>query len=353
MPPISCLVRIVAAGLVLLGAPELAAAQDAAGFYRGKTVNLTIGAAAGSDDDIYARLIAKYLGRHVAGNPAVVATNMPGSGGSGGHVAAAYIYSAAARDGTAIGAVPPETITAPLWFGPGKVGHDPTKFVYLGSASSESTDCFVRSDTPVMSLRDAVASEVVMGAMADGGPTRDGPALLNSMLGTKFHIVANFGGTADILVAIEKGEVAGACGLTFSSISTRHADWLPKGVLRGLVQESMTGSALAARMGIPLVTDFIRSAADREVLALAYAQQAFGRPYILPPETPPERVAVLRAALVNTLQDGDLKMDAKRALIQIDSRSGEDVEALVGRLYAAPPESIERVRTALAGAAAR
>ena len=349
MPLTPCLIRVIAAGLIVLVARELAAAQDVAGFYRGKTINLTIGGRAGSDDDIYARLLAKYLRQHIAGNPAVVAANMPGSGG---HIAAAYIYSAAAKDGTAIGAVPPEIITGPLWFGFGKIPHDPTKFIYLGSAESESTDCFIRSDTAVRSLRDAIVSEVTMGAMADGGPTRDGPVLLNAMLGTKFRVVATYAGTSEILAAIGKGEVAGACGLTWSSVSTRRPDWLPKGVVRGLVQESVGGSPLATRLGIPLAVEFVHSAMDREVMTLVYAQQTFGRPYMLPPGTPPERTAALRRAFMDTLQDKSLLADAERTFIQIDPLSGEDVEAQVAKLYATPAQIVDRVRAALAGGSA-
>jgi tripartite-type tricarboxylate transporter receptor subunit TctC len=345
MPPLSCIAHVIATFVILLGAGEVAAAQDAAEFYRGKTLNLTIGAAAGSDDDIYARLLAKYLSKHIAGNATVAVSAMPGSDG---HVAAAYIYSSAAKDGTAIGAVSPEAIAEPLWFGPGKVRHDPTKFAYLGSASSESTECFVRSDTAVMSLRDALKDEVPMGAAVDGGPTRDGPILINAVLGTRFRVVPTYSGTADILAAIEKGEVSGACGLTWSSVSIRRPDWLAKGVLRALVQESIKGSAPATRLGVPLVVDFVRSAADREVLALVYAKQTFGRPYILPPGTPPERTAVLRKAFMDTLRDSDLVADAKRESIQINALPGEDVEALVRQLYATPPQIVDRVRAALA-----
>jgi tripartite-type tricarboxylate transporter receptor subunit TctC len=346
MPLMSCLARVIAAGLIVLAARGLAAAQDVAGLYKGKTINLTIGGRPGGDDDIYARLLAKHLSKHIPGNPAIAASNMPGSGG---HVAAAYIYSAAAKDGTAIGAVAPGTITEPLWFGLGQVQHDPSKFIYLGSAESESNNCFVRSDTPIRTLRDAFAGDVVMGAAADGGPTRDGPTLLNSILGTKFRVVATYSGTSEILAAIEKGDVVGVCGVTSSSVSARRPDWIPKGVLRGLVQESVTGSALGTRLGIPLAVEFAKSATDREVMALAYAQQAFGRPYILPPGTPPERATALRKALMATLQDAALLADAKQAFVQIDPRSGEDVEALVAQLYETPPQTIDRVRAALAG----
>lgn len=350
MLPTPRLIRALVAGLVVLMAVLSvilgAAAQDSGGFYAGKTITLTVGAARDSDDDRYARLFAKYLPRHLAGKPAVVVANLPASGG---HAAAAFIFSAAAKDGSAIGAVPADVIAAPLWFGPGKVAHDPTQFIYLGSAAPESTDCFVRSDTPVMSLRDAFVSEIAVGAAADGGPTRDGPALFNSLLGTKFRIVARYGGVGDILAAIEDGEVTGACGLAWTSVATRHPDWLPKGVLRGLVQESLAGADMATRMGIPLVTEFLQSGADREVLALAYAEHGFAHPLILPPGTPPERVAALRKAFLAAWQDQDLAAEAKQASLLVHPIAGEEVAALVDRLYAAPPESVERVRAALAG----
>jgi tripartite-type tricarboxylate transporter receptor subunit TctC len=348
-------IRALVAGLVVpvavLGVTPAAAAQDAGGFYAGKTITLTIGAARDSDDDRYARLFAKYLPRHLAGKPAVVVANLPASGG---HAAAAFIFSAAAKDGTAIGTVPADVIAAPLWFGPGKVAHDPTQFIYLGSAAPESTDCFVRSDTPVMSLRDAFVSEVAVGAAADGGPTRDGPALFNSLLGTKFRILAHYGGVADILAAIEDGEVAGACGVAWTSVATRHPDWLPKGVLRCLVQESLAGADMASadmatRIGIPLVTEFLRSAADREALALAYAEHDFAHPYMLPPGTPPERAAALRKAFMAAWQDAGLAAEAKQASLAVHPVAGEDVGTLVDRLYAAPAESVERLRAALAG----
>lgn len=349
MPLTLTLVRVIAAGLLVLVAQATTAAQDAGEFYRGKTILLTVGGPAGSDADIYGRLVAKYLGKHIPGNPTVAVAEMPGSGG---HVAAGYIYSAAAKAGTAIGAVPADILTAPLWFGSGNVAHDPMKFIYLGSAASASTDCFVGADTPIRTLRDAFAGEVTMGALADGGPTRDGPVLLNAVLGTKFRIVAKYAGIGEILTAIEKGEVMGACGLSWSSISTRHPDWLAKGVLRGLVQESVTGSPLATRMGIPLAVNYAASAADGEVLALDYAQGAFARPFILPPGTPPQLTASLRKAFMDTLADKYLLADAKAASLEISPLSGEAVAEQIAKLYATPAQIVDQVRAALSGEAA-
>jgi tripartite-type tricarboxylate transporter receptor subunit TctC len=337
-------VRAAVVGLILLALHTAAAAQDAADFYRGRTITLTIGAPPGSDDDIYARLVGKYLGRHIPGNPAVVARNMPGDGG---HTATGFLYSVAPKDGTAIGEVPPQVIAAQLWFGSDRFPHDPTKFVYLGSASSETTDCFVGSDTVVKSLRDALAGVVTMGALSDGGPTRDGPVLINAVLGTKFQVAARYSAVTDILHAIETGAVSGACGLTWSSVTVRHPDWLMKGVLRGLVQESAVGAPLATRLGIPLVVNYAATAADREVFSLAYAPQKFGRPFILPPGTLPARVAALRIAFMATLADAGLLADARQASLEIDPVSGQAAEQLVARLYDAPSSAIDQVRAAL------
>jgi tripartite-type tricarboxylate transporter receptor subunit TctC len=348
MPSPSYLFRAATACLVICAVHTAAAAQDASGFYQGKTILLTIGGAAGSDEDIYGRLIAKYLGKHIAGNPALAVADMPGSGGQ---IAAGYIYSSAAKDGTAIGTLPANVLTAPLWFGLGIVPHDPQKFIYLGSAAGESTACYVGGDSPINTLRDAFTGEVTVGALVDGGPTRDGPVLLDAMLGTKFRVVAKYPGTGEVLTAIDKGEVMGACGLSASSIATRHPDWLRKGVLRGLVQEGVSGSPLATRMGIPLAVNYAASAADAELMELAYAQQAFARPFILPPGTPPARIAILRKAFMDTLADGALLADARTSSLDIVPLSGETVAAQIAKLYATPAQIVDRVRAVLSAAA--
>jgi tripartite-type tricarboxylate transporter receptor subunit TctC len=348
MPPTSCLARAIVASAVMGCAIGPGWAQDVADFFRGKTISLIIASPSGSEYDNYARLIAKHLGAHIPGNPKVVSANMPGTSG---HVAAAHIYNEAPKDGTVIGAILPETITEPLWVGMGKVQHDPQKFIYLASANSESYDCFVRSDTPIKTMRDALAREVVLGATADRGPTRDDPTLLNNLIGSRFRVEAKYREPRDILAAIEKSEVDGVCGMSFSSMSAQRPDWIPKGVVHILVQENIKGTALATKMGAPLATEYARSGADREVMALAYAQQAFGRPYILAPDTPADRVAALRKAFIDTLHDKQLLAEAHAALIEINPLSGEQVEALVGKLYDTPAPLVERVRDALASQA--
>jgi len=322
------------------------AAQPASPYFSGKTLTLTVGAARGSDADLYARLTAKYFGRHLAGTPAVVVEDKPENGG---HEAAAYLYSNAPHDGTSIGEVPAVVLSAPLWSGWSSAGYEPPQFAYLGSAASESAGCFVDGDSPIKSARDAFVSEVTLAAMADGGPTRDGPVLLNTLLGTKFRLVSKKGGIDAILQAIGRHEVTGACGLDWGTVARIKPDWLPKGVLRAILQETVAGSPAANRLGIPRAADFVASREDRQVLALAYAYQAFARPFMLPPGTPPELVAMMRNAFEQTLADKALIAEAERGGLEIAPLSGAAVEARVAELYRAPAPFAERVRAALSG----
>ena len=276
-----------------------------------------IGAITGGGNDTYARLVGRHLGKHIPGNPTILPINMPGASG---HISAAHIYTVAAKDGTAIGATTPGVITDPLWAGDAgkdKFNYDPTKLIHLGSAQAATYNCYVRSDAPVKKFEDAFTTELIIGAAQEGGSTRDAPVLLNSVLGTKFRVVTGYPGTREILVAIERNEVQGVCGMGWDAMYSQRPDWLEKGFIRVLVQENLSGSPMFDKMGVPKSIDFAKTPEDRQVIELAYSQQAFGRPYILPPGTPPERVAALRKAFMAATQDEELlgrsQEDARRS----------------------------------------
>lgn len=342
-----CFVWVLTAALITLRLVA-AAAQPRADLDHGKTIRLIVGAPAGTDEDMYGRLIAKYFGQHVEGKPTVAVINRPGGAG---RAAAEVIASSLNDDGTLIGTVAPQAIAAPLW--DAKPPFDPRNLGYLGSASSEITECFVGDGAQVDTVRDALIHSLKMAALTEGGPTRDGPNLLNQLIGMKFTVIAKYADIAGILAAIGENEVAGACGLTRSSISSRHPDWLPKGVLHSLVQESTVGAPFATRIGIPRMTQYLASAADREVASIAYAPQAFGRPFILPPRTQPAQVKLLRRAFMDTLRDDRLVAEARGAHLEIDALSGESVAALVNMLYSMPPQSVERFRETVTALAER
>lgn len=321
-------------------------AQDTvADFFHGKQINIVVGSSAGGGYDTYGRLIARHLGAHVPGNPEVVVQNMPGAGSN---KATGYIYSVAPKDGTAIGAIFPGAILDPL-IGDVQVQHDPSKLNYLGSANADIYICFVRSDAPAKTFKDVFTHETIVGASNTGGTTRDLPAMMNNLLGTKFKVVSGYAGSKEITLAIERNEVNGACGIGWTGLPSMHPDWFAgKKLMSVIVQLDMKGHPDLNANGVPLSVQFAKSEDDRKVIELIESQGTFGRPYVLPPGVPAERVAALRKAFTDTLNDPALRADAQKGQLDLDFLSGADLQALVTRLYALPPAIVARAKQALA-----
>jgi len=320
------------------------AQNTVADFYRGKQIDIVVGSSAGGGYDTYARLIARHFGAHIPGNPEIVVQNMPGAGSN---KATGYVYSVAPKDGTAIGAVFPGAMLDPL-IGDAQVQHDPNKLIYLGSANSDVYICFVRSDAPAKTFQDVFTHEVIVGASNTGGTTRDLPAMLNNLIGTKFRIVSGYAGSKEITLAIERNEVNGACGLGWTGLPAMHPDWFgAKKLMTVLVQLDMKGHPELNAMGVPLSMQFAKTDDERHVMELLESQGRFGRPYVLPPGVPDERVAALRQAFMATLRDPALIADAQKGQLDVDAMSGEELQALVTRLYALPDLIVARAKQAL------
>jgi tripartite-type tricarboxylate transporter receptor subunit TctC len=320
-----------------------AGAQDqVAQFYKGKQINLYVGSSAGGGYDTYARLLARRFGSAVPGNPAVVVQNMPGAGSN---KLAAFIYSVAPRDGTAIGAIFSGAILQPLLGDP--VQHDPNKLIYLGNANDEAFLCLARADAPVKTFKDALGRELILGATNEGGSTRDFAAMLDNLLGAKLRIVTGYPGSNEILLALERNEVQGACGLGWSSVAPQRARLIDSGLIRIILQLTNTGHPEMNRMGVPLAAEFARSDDDRQVMQLVFSQLTFGRPYILPPGVPAERVAALRRAFMAALTDPGAVTEARAMQLDLDPLSGDAVQQEVAKAYAMPARIIERARASL------
>ena len=329
----------------VLGATAAVAQEPVASFYRGRQITIVIGSSAGGGYDTYGRLLARHLGKHLPGNPAVLAANMPGAASN---TAAAHIMTAAPKDGTQIAIIFAGVIVEPLLGERGRQKFDPAKLAFVGNANNEVFMCAVRAASPVKALEDYRAREIVVGASASGGATVDFPTMLNSFLGAKIRIVRGYPGTREITLAVEKGEVDGACGLAWSTTSVQYPRTLAEGQpLRIVLQEDMTGHPALNAAGIPLTGKLATSEADRLALALFYAQNTFGRPFIASPEMPAERLAVLRTAFNAAMKDTELLADAAKLNVDIIPSSGEEVQGLVTRMYATPPEVVARVRKAL------
>jgi len=322
--------------------PPAQAQDQVAQFYRGKQINLYVGSTAGGGYDAYARLLARKFSSYIPGNPAIVPQNMPGAGSN---KLAGYIYSVAPKDGTAIGAIFSGAIVQPLFGDP--VQHDPSRLIYVGNANIEAFLCLARTDAPVKTFRDAFDKELILGASNEGGATRDFAAMLNNILGTKFRLVTGYPGSSEIILAIERDEVQGTCGLGWSSIIPQRARLLDSGRMRVIAQLASRGHREMDRLGVPLAIDFAKTDDDRKVMNLFYSQLMFGRPYILPPGVPADRVAALRKAFMDTFRDRDVIAEAARMQLDVDALSGDEVQAEVAKAYATPPAIVERTRQAL------
>jgi tripartite-type tricarboxylate transporter receptor subunit TctC len=260
--------------LAMPAAPALAQKGDVAAFYSGKSVTIVIGSSPGGGYDTYARLVARHLGKHSPGHPAIKASNMPGAGSI---TAATAIYNTQPKDGTVIGAIYASAMLEPLLGNPARLRYDPSKFGNLGSASNEVYACVTRAAAPIKSLDDARDHTIVLGATAAGGSTVDFPTILNHYFGTKFKIVRGYPGSNEVLLAMERGEVQGACGLTWSVLSVQMPNLFTDGQYRMLVQEDMSGIPALNARGIPVVGKLAKDEKTRQALELFYAQNVLGR----------------------------------------------------------------------------
>jgi len=346
--------RAVVAAACMLWFAQLPAVNAAAQgqveqFYKGRQISLVVGSSPGGGYDTYARMLARHLGGAIPGNPSIVVQNMSGAGSNR---AAGYIYSVAPKDGTAIGAIFPGAILQPL-LGDIQAPHDPSKLIYLGSANSDVYVCFVRADAPVKTFKDVLTQELIVGASNEGGTTRDLPALLNNLLDAKFRIVTGYAGSREIGLALERGEVHGVCGIGWTGIEALQPHWFSTGMIKVLVQLSAKGHTDLNQRGVPRAVEFARSGDERLVMELVFSQGIFGRPYVLPPGVPLDRVAALRKAFVQALGGGSLRAEAAKMRLDVEPIAGEDLQILIAGLYATPARLVERARQALAAKAQR
>ncbi|MGE5539240.1 MAG: Bug family tripartite tricarboxylate transporter substrate binding protein [Gemmatimonas sp.] len=329
------------AALLLAAFSTSPAHAQSGDFYKGKQVQIIIGSAAGGGYDAYGRIVQRHLGKHIPGNPTVIAQNMPGAGQT---KAAGYIYSVAAKDGTFIAAVSPGALLVPVLGGP-TIQYDPNRFQYVGSANSDVYTCVTRGDSPVQKFADAFDKEWIIGVSS--GTTRDMPMALKNVLHAKLKMVAGYPGTKEISLAFERNEVQGICGFGYASLMSQYPDWIPSGKAKIILQESLKGHPDLNKAGIPLATSFAKNDEDRQVLELIYSQGIFGRPFLVAPEVAKDRVAILRKSFMETMQDPALIADAGRAKLDLDAISGDEVQALVAKVYATPERIIQRTKQAL------
>ncbi len=339
--------RVLTAALVVaLGAVCLraACADPISDFYDKKRITISVGGTSGGGYAIYARAIATFLGDHIPGNPTVIVQYMPGASTIR---AANYIYNAAKKDGTEIGAFQQPVLTMPLYENSG-IQYESEKFFWLGSINSDTSVCYVRADAGITTLKEAMQKEIIIGANAPSANSTTAPLVLNNLLHTRFKIISGYNGP-DLALAIERNEVQGQCS-SWSSIKTLRGEWLKAKTINILVQLATTKDPELP--DVPLMMDFVTSEQERAALAFIFAPQQLGRPYALPPQVPMERVTAMRKALADTVTDPKLLELFDKQHLEISFIDGARMQNMVADLFRTPKASIDLAIKATANEAA-
>jgi tripartite-type tricarboxylate transporter receptor subunit TctC len=345
------LTRLLAAcaAAALLIAPQ-ARAQTVEDFYQGKTLTVIVGNGPGGGFDVYARLLARHIGKYVPGHPSVVVQNMPGAGSL---VAANYIYNVAPRDGTTFGLIARNLPLIGLLGNNSNVRFDPRRFTWLGSSSDFSDDAYVlivRKDAPARSIADAVrpgGAPLVLGGTAAGGGSSDVPKILHDTVGINMRLVAGYRDSAAIYLAMENREVDGRTTELSSIKSTRPSWLLPDSKFRVLLQYARP-TRLAMLSDVPTARELAPNPKARELIEFTEAPFAMAYPYAAPPELPRDRVAALQEAFMAVHRDPQFLQEAKVTGVDVSPVNAADLRRAIEQLARASPETFDYVRKLLA-----
>ena len=331
---LGCSIAAVAA----LGASSHAQSPD--GFYKGRQVQLLVGGTAGGGIDLGARLLARYLGRYLPGNPNVTVQDMPGAGGVR---LLEHLVQVAPRDGTQIGAFATGPLLEPM-IGGRKITYSMTEFTAVGALEKDVTFCATWSASPVKSLEDAKARVTTVAGTGAGSNTDIEPLVLNEVLGTKFKVVTGYLGTQETLVAVERGEVDGRCAFGWLNLNAAKPEWLPGKKVNLLVQIALAPHPKLP--GMPLALDLAITEPDRQLLRLLAAPLSLSRPYLAPPGVPAERAAEVRKAFMDAVGDQGFRADFARSTAGElpEPTDGAAMQKVIAELYATPKDVSERLR---------
>lgn len=319
-------------GALMLGAMHPAAAQQGGG----KSYRMIIGFGVGGGYDLWARAVAAHMGNHLPGNPTLVPQNMP----AGGSIAAAnFLYELAPKDGTVMGLIGRDAPLAPITGAPG-AKFDPTKMSWLGTPTKETNICIAYHTADVKTVQDLRNKELVMGDVGPGSGTRAYPKALAALLGLKFKLVSGYPSSADIFLAMERGEVQGICE-SLDSVESRRPDWISSKQVSVLFQGAPQASPELP--GVPLARDLARNEEERQAIDFLYAGQGIGRPFAAPPNLSPDVLKTLRDAFDVTMKDPDFIADVKRQKFALDPESGQSLAGLINKIYATPKPIVDKV----------
>jgi tripartite-type tricarboxylate transporter receptor subunit TctC len=315
-------------------------------FYAAKQISLLIGTTAGGGYDAYGRLVARHIGRHIPGNPAVVPKNMPGAGGL---TSANYLYNRAPKDGTEIlivqNGLPFERLFHSLSAEGKNALFDATKFGWIGSATQTVFVTVTWHGSGIRTLKDASAKETILGASTTSSDSYVLAMLSNNLLGTRFKVVHGYAGATEVSLAVENGEVQGEAGKDWTTLTSTKPQWIRDKLVNILVQMGMR--AHPDLKGVPMAIELAKSPQDRQIMEVVFAKFGMARPFFTAPGLPPERLALLRRAFDATMSDPVVIAEATKLGMEITPVRGDAVEALVMKMMATPDDLAARARDVL------
>jgi tripartite-type tricarboxylate transporter receptor subunit TctC len=328
------------AAIALTAIMREAGAQRVADFYHGRNITLVIGFSVGGGYDLYARLLARHLGKHIPGQPSVVPQNREGAGSER---AMLYLYNAAPKDGSVIGTFSRSMAVAPLLAG---APFDATRLSWLGSISSDVSVCMTWHTSPIASFDDMLVKPFTMGGLGKDADPDLFANILRNVFGAKLKLVSGYPGTNDATLAMERSEVNGVCGISWSTAKARHTDWMKAGKVNMPVQFGLRKEADIP--GVPAAMDLVKGEEQTKMLRLILIGQAMARPYAAPPGIPDDRRRALIAAFDATMKDPEFVADAEKLQADISPVTADEINKLLAEVYATPKDIIAMAAKAIA-----
>lgn len=318
-----------------------ASAQTADRFFENHTLTLGASSGAGGSYDAYMRLLSRHIGHHIPGSPTVIVQDVPAGGGMD---LANRIYNTAPKDGSFIGVLHGSTLQEQVYKDPA-VQFEGVRFAWIGNMSSEVDTCVVSAASGIKSVDGFFNRDVVLGATGSGAQSYSFPVLYNAILHTKFKVIAGYPGTPERVVAMERGEIDGGCGITTTSFRSVLAEPAKEGKVLLIAQAG--GRKDPRYPDVPNLLDLAKTPEDHQALQFVFAPLDLGRPMAAPPETPPERLALLRRAFDDTMKDPDFLDDASKMKIDIEAMDAATTAATVASLFTTPQAVVDRISAIL------
>lgn len=330
----TCLMIVAALAAVSTGTARAESVEE---FYKGRSMPLIIGFSAGSGYDIYARLLARFMGKYIPGNPTIVPQNMPGAGSQR---AAQYIYSVAPKDGSVFGTMSRSMPVEPLL---GDAKFDGRAFTWIGNIANNNSLCATWHTVGVKTWDDAITKPYVLGGQGPGSDLDLFGTLMKNVFGAKVKIISGYPGGNDVNLAMERREIDGRCGWSWDSIKSTRPDWLRDKKIDLLVVFAIEKSP-EIPAHVPLALDKVASEEMRQVLRIHLAAQALGRPFAAPPGIPPDRKAALRAAFDATMKDKEFIEETTKVRLEVSPIPGAEIDRLLDAIYKSPPDLVAKAK---------